>query len=107
LKEGRELLSNFANREVSIHEKKDPHRWITRSFESLDLTHVDFGKLETGRKEGETVFRNPEMRIVDSQGIDQDRRTWKAVDLWSEATGVREFGPREKGGELVLKVRKG
>jgi hypothetical protein len=32
----------------------------------LDLTHVDFGKLETRRKVRETVFRNPETRIVDS-----------------------------------------
>jgi hypothetical protein len=70
LKEGRELLSNFVNREAPIHEKKDPHYCIMRIFELLDLTHVDFKKLETGRKEGETVFRNPEMRIVDLRGID-------------------------------------
>jgi hypothetical protein len=40
-----------------------------RSFESLDLTHIDFGKLETGRKEGEIVLPDPIHKILRTMGI--------------------------------------
>jgi hypothetical protein len=69
--------------------KKDPRRWITRSFESLYLTQVDFRKLEIGRKEGKIIFPNPETRIVDSRGIDLDRRIRKDLDLDLRQWGMR------------------
>jgi hypothetical protein len=94
LKEGRELLSNFANCEVPIHEKKDPHRWITRSFELLDLTHVDFGKIETGRKVGETVFRNPETRMSIREEL---TRTVKPRKLWTFDLRQQGFGSSDLG----------
>jgi hypothetical protein len=62
----------------------------------LDLTHVVFEKLETGRKEKEIVFRNPETRIVDSRGIDRNRRTWKAVDLDLRQQGFERSDLRRK-----------
>jgi hypothetical protein len=98
LKEGRELLSNFVNREVPIHEKKDPHRWITRSFELLDLTHVDFGKLETGRKEGKLFFETPKRELSireELTGTVEPGKLW-TFDLRQQGFGSSDLGRKEE-----------
>ena len=74
------MLSNFMNREVPIHEKKDPHHWIPRSFELLGLTHVDFEKLETGRKEGKLFFETPKCELSIRKEL---TRTVKPRKLWT------------------------
>jgi hypothetical protein len=85
------------NREVWIHEKGS----TPVDYEELRVVISDssgFQKTRDRKKRGKTIFPNPETRIVDSRGIDLDRRIRKAVDLDLRQMGFEssDLGKKKK-----------